>query len=186
MATPRRIFEVYRRLHAQAAALRDAQQATGGKVSGTVTLLLAGDRAKLLARWRDELQEMAEVVAGLHDDPYILESTQCYYWLCLYAVCSGASWDDLDWEGQRQAAARAQVLDLAQLLGHADRLVAMGDAAKPSKLAMLWWVVDGFYRSATLPEQQWTVDQLMEYDWQDMRKRDYLAPILAQVAAELP
>ncbi len=84
------------------------------------------------------------------------------------------------------AAARAQVLDMAQLLGHADRLVALGDAAKPSKLAMLWWVVDGFYRSATKPDKQWTVEQLMEYDWQEMRKRDYLVPIVDQVAAELP
>ena len=54
-------------------------------------------------------------------------------------------------------------------------------AAKPEKLFLLWNVADHLYREKTPREDQWTLEQLLEADLQDMLKRPYLAPILRTV-----
>ncbi|MDA3962243.1 MAG: hypothetical protein PF961_15750 [Planctomycetota bacterium] len=183
MATPRRIFHIYERLYQSAAEVRDFQVAKAEKVSGTVNLLLSGDRAKLLERWGEEMSEIGGVLQGTHKDPYILEATQCFYWACLFTVTGGTSWDELAFEGlAQQAAGHASLQEAGMILDQATKLVAAGvDAAKPSKLFLLWWAMDNQYRHSSLFPDRWSVEQIMEADLQEMKTRSYLRPILTEV-----
>ncbi|MFW5751436.1 MAG: hypothetical protein ACOCZK_07295 [Planctomycetota bacterium] len=184
MASPEQIYRVYAELHANAQTVRDFQVAAGERVSGTVQLLLAGDRARLLARWGDEMTELCGVLDGSHADPYILEATQVFYWASLYAVTAGVSWEELHFVDLRQQAAAARIESVDRLRSQAQRLVDLGpERAGVQKPFLLWWIADGFYRAATPMERQWTLEQLMEYDLQEMKKRPYLAPILDRVEA---
>lgn len=181
MASPEQIYRIYAAIAAQAPAIRDEQTRQGDKVSGTVTLLLAGDRARLLRRWQDEMEELCGVLAGRHDDPYILESTQVFYWASLYAVSAGTTWSEIGFADLRQQAARSGIEDPDALLAQANRLADLGpDQAKPAKLYLLWWVADLLYRRLTPSDRQWSLEQIMEYDLQEMRKRSYLKSVLAE------
>ena len=63
-----------------------------------------------------------------------------------------------------------------------ERLVGLGPTiAKPEKLFLLWNAADWIYRRQTKPDSQWSLEQLMEADLQDMKKRSYLEPILSQI-----
>jgi hypothetical protein len=182
MSTPRRIFRIYEALCADAEIVADFQIAKGEEVPGTVQRLIKKDRAKLLAKWADEMGELCGVLDGSHDDPYIMEATQTYYWACLYAVTGGATWDSLVWDDCRRLAATSGIDTVEELKQAVDRLLALGsDAAKPEKLFLLWQVADRIYRRQTPPDKQWSIDQLMEADLQDMQKRVYLRPVLAAV-----
>lgn len=182
MATPRRIFRIYESLCRDAELVRDFQQAKGEKVSSTVTAMIAKDRAKLLAKWGDEMGELCGVLDGSHDDPYLMEATQTYYWACLYAVTGGATWESVGWNEAPRLAATCGIDTVEELKTAVDRLLALGpDAAKPEKLFLLWLVADRNYRRITPPDKQWSIDQLMEADLQDMKKRPYLHPVLAAV-----
>src|SRR4051794_27888541 len=101
MASPRRIYRIYAELAANAAEVRDFLVASGGK-SGTLDLLVAKDPAKPLARWGEEMQELCGVLDGSHDDPYIMESTQTFYWGALFAALRGARWEDLRFDDNRR------------------------------------------------------------------------------------
>jgi len=182
MASPRRIYSIYAALARDAALVREFQQAQGEKVSGTVTLICAGDRLKPLARWGEEMHELCGVLAGTHDDSYLMEATQTFYWASLYAVMSGTSWEQLRFDEGRRAAATCGITSPGELQAAADRLVAQGDQARPEKLFLLWNVADHLYRSLTDGDDQWSLEQMMEADLQDMKKRTYLAPILATVS----
>ena len=105
MATPRRVFTIYQKLAEDAETVRDFQVAQGEKVSGTVNLLLSGNRDKLLQRWGEEMAELCGVLDGTHDDSYLMECTQCFYWGSLFAVTGGLSFDDLDLVNLMQQAA---------------------------------------------------------------------------------
>lgn len=183
MATPRRIFRIYQRLYQDAAEIRDFQVAKADKVSGTVNLLLSGDRGKLLQRWGEEIIEVGGVLHGTHKDPYILEATQCFYWASLYAVTGGVDWDDLDFDAlPRQAASHASLGDVNLILDQAAKLVALGaERAPPGKLFLLWWAMDNQYRHSALFPDKWSVEQIMEADLQEMKTRSYLQPILRDV-----
>lgn len=183
MASPEAIFTVYDLLAESAQTIRDFQVAKGEKVSGTVNLILKGDRAKLLARWLDEMEELVGVLNGVHDDPYIVESTQCFYWASVFTVTGGLSWADIEFEAMRQKAATEQTLqDPNMIISQAQRLAAMEpDQVKPAKLFLLWWAADNVYRHSDRFKDRWEVDQIMEYDLQDMKKREYLQPILKQL-----
>lgn len=182
MATPRRIFRIYHRLAESAEEIRDFLSAKGEK-SGTVDLLAKKDRAKLLARWGEEMTELCGVLDGSHDDPYLMEATQCFYWASLFAVSGGASWESIDFDAQRRQAVACGINTVPELKSAADRLCGLpAEQAKPEKLFLLWNVADHIYRLQTKPEAQWSLEQLMEADLQDMAKRSYLAPILRMVA----
>ena len=63
------------------------------------------------------------------------------------------------------------------------RILAAGpDAVKPEKLFLLWNVADGIYRRITPAEDQFTLEQVLECDFHEMTKREYLKPILALIA----
>jgi phosphoribosyl-ATP pyrophosphohydrolase len=182
VATPRRIYRIYHRLGEDAATVREFQLAQGEKVSGTVDLLIARDRAKLLARWGEEMDELCGVLDGSHDDPYAMEATQTWYWGSLYAVASGATWDAIAFDQQRRAAATSGITTVPELRTAATRLVAAGaDKAKPEKLFLLWNAADLIYRAIRDPDDQISLEQLMEIELQDMKKRAYLAPILRAI-----
>lgn len=182
MATPRRIYSVYKKLCENATTVRDFQVAAGEKVSGTVGLLIANDRGKMLSRWGEEMVELTGVLTGEHDDPYILESMQAFYWACLYAVSGGVEWESLRFLDLRQQTVGCRIESSEELAVQAKRLVTLGPGvAKPEKLFLLWWVADSLYRAQTLPDNQWSVETIMETDLQEMKKRPYLAPILAMV-----
>lgn len=182
MATPRRIFRIYQQLGQDAELIRDFAQAKGDKVSGTVDLLCRKDAAKLLAKWGVEMEEVCGVLDGTHDDPYCLEAVQTYYWAALYAVVQGATWEDLDWENTRIAAGATGIGSTEELRTAVARLVEAGpEKIKPAKLLLLWHVADRLYRSAVALDQQLTIEQIMECDLTEMKKREYLRPILAQV-----
>ena len=182
MATPRRIFRIYESLCTDAELVRDFQQAMGEKVSSTVTALITKDRAKLLAKWGDEMGELCGVLDGTHDDPYLMESTQTWYWACLYAVTGAATWDSLNWSEAPRLAATSGIDSVEELKAAVERLIGLGpEGAKPEKLFLLWLVADRIYRRITPLDKQWSIDQLMEADLQDMKKRAYLHPVLAAI-----
>ncbi len=184
MTSPQRIFTVYQRLLENAEEIRDFQVAQGDKVSGTINMLLKADRAKLLSRWGEEMDELCGVIEGTHDDPYIVEATQCFYWASLYAVTGGTTWDDIDFENIRLDQVDALAVEtpsgLYQLVL---RILEKGEGIPAQKLFLLWHAADRLYRQVTPPEKQWTVEQLMDYDLADMKKRTYLQPILAMTEA---
>lgn len=182
MATPRRIYRIYLRLAESAELVRDFSQAQGEKVSGTVNLLLSGDRAKPLARWGEEMAELCGVLDGSHDDSYLMESTQTFYWASLYAAMQRTPWEALRFDENRRAAATAGIATVPELRAAVTRLTALGaEQAKPEKLFLLWNVADHLYRTQKSSDEQWSIDQLMEADFQDMKKRAYLAPILREI-----
>jgi hypothetical protein len=179
MATPRRIYRIYAYVRAHAEDLRDFELAAGRKPSSTLNSLLAGDRAKLLSRFVEELDELCGVLDGTHDDSYLMEATQTFYWASLYGAVTGASWDDLGFDDLGRQAASAGIGSTAELRAASTRLVEAGpDIVKPAKLFLLWLVADRLYRAATSPDKQWSIEQLMEADLQEMKKRPYLEPVL--------
>jgi hypothetical protein len=182
MASPRRLFRIYESLNAHAAEIRDFAQAKGEPVPGTVNLLLAGNRVKLLTRWGEEMAELCGVLDGSHDDSYLMESTQTFYWGSLYAVASGATWESIDFDNGRRQAGASRLDTVAEVRAAAKRLVELGEQAKPNKLFLVWHAADWIYRRQTLPENQWSMEQLMEADLQDMKKRPYLEPILKEIS----
>jgi phosphoribosyl-ATP pyrophosphohydrolase len=185
MASVKRIFNIYNKLHESAAEIRDFQLAKGEKVSGTVQLLIKGDAGKLLQRWGEEMHEVCGVLAGTHDDPYILEATQTFYWSSLYAAVKGVDWSGIDFQQQRDLAPRSNLDSVDLLLPQVDRLVELGpERAEPRKLVLLWCVADLLYRGQTSPDQQRSLEEIMEVDLQDMKKRPYLAPVLEAVPEE--
>lgn len=183
MTTPRRIFRIYHALGQDAATVQDFQLAQGQKVSGTVKMLIAKDAGKLLAKWGEEMEELCGVLDGSHDDPYIMESTQTYYWGSLYAVVLGESWETLGFDQLRRDSATCGITTVDELRSAVGRLVAAGPAvAKPGKLFLLWNVADGIYRRQTPVADQRSLAELMAYDLHDMQSRSYLKPIIDRIA----
>ena len=182
MTSPKRIFSIYAYLCEHAEEVRDFQVAKGEKVSGTVNLLIKKDREKLLRRFGEEMDEICGVLDGSHNDPYILEATQCFYWASLFTVTGGGTWDDIDFFNLRRDLNKAAIEDPAALNEAVIRLVALGaDAVKPQKLFMLWLIADRLYRDIKPRDEQFSIDQIMGADLADMQKRDYLKPVLAAV-----
>ena len=182
MASPRRVFSIYQQLKQDAQIIYDFQTAAGDKVSGTVKLMLSGDADLLLRRWGEEMHELCGVIEGTHNDPYIMEATQTWYWASCFAAVRGTTWEDLNFNELRMQAAKASIPDVGQLRSNVDRLVGLGgSAAKVEKVFLLWCVADVLYRQATPPERQRSMEEIMEVDLQDMKKRSYLAPVLAKV-----
>jgi hypothetical protein len=183
MASPCRIFRIYQSLHAHAAEVRDFMTAKGEPVPGTVALLLGGDRGKLLTRWGEEMEELCGVIEGTHSDSYLMEATQTFYWASLYATTGGATWESLDFDAVRRQAATSKLDLIPEIRASTRRLVQLGpEQAKPAKLFLVWNAADWIYRRQKPLEQQWTIEQLMEADLQDMKKRAYLEPILQEIA----
>ena len=181
MASPRRIFRIYHQLARDAAELRNVLSAKGEK-SGTLDLLVSGDRDKLLARWGEEMAEMCGVLNGTHNDSYLMEATQTFYWGSLFAVTGGATWETITFDAVRRQAATCSIDTVPELVKSVERLVGLGaGVAKPEKLFLLWNAADWIYRRQTKPDSQWSLEQLMEADLQDMKKRPYLEPILQQI-----
>ena len=181
MTTPRRIFRIYHALGRDAETVRDFQQARGEKVSGTVNLLLAKDADKLVRKWGEEMVELCGVLDGSHEDPYIMEATQTFYWASLYAVVQGSDWEALGFDQVRRDAATCSISLVAELRAAVERLVGLGTAAKPAKLFLLWNVADSIYRRQTPADEQRSLAELMAYDFHEMSGRDYLKPIIERI-----
>lgn len=182
MASPRRIFRIYTQLGADAEIIRDFLSAKGDAVPGTVERLICKDAGKLLRKWGEEMHELVGVLDGSHHDPYAMEATQTFYWATLFAVVQGTTWEALGFDDLRRSGATCGIGTLAELAAAVDRLVEMGpEAAKPQKLFLLWCVADAIYRRQTAPDQQLTIEELMQCDLADMLKRPYLEPILRTV-----
>jgi hypothetical protein len=181
MATPRRVFRIYQQLARDAAEIHAFLSAKGEK-SGTLDLLVSGDRDKLLRRWGEEMEELCGVLDGTHLDSYLMESTQTFYWAALYAVSGGSDWDGIGFDAVRRQAATCGFDTVPEVLKAIRRIVGLGAGqAKPEKLFLLWNAADWIYRRQTKPEDQWSIEQLMEADLQEMKKRAYLEPIISQV-----
>jgi phosphoribosyl-ATP pyrophosphohydrolase len=177
--TPRRIYRIYARAAADAETIRDFMQAQG-QTSGTVNLLCQRNAAKLLAKWGEEMHELGGVLDGSHDDPYLMESTQTFYWASLYGAVQGITWEQLGFDQLRHQAGTCGISSVPELITAVDRLLAVPDAP-PAKLFLLWNVADHLYRQQTPADQQWSLEQLMEADFQDMRKRPWMAPVIEMV-----
>ena len=180
MATPRRIFRIYAQVGQDAETIRDFAQALGEKVSGTVNQLIARDADKLLRKWGEEMHELCGVIDGSHDDPYLMEATQTYYWACLFSVVRGATWDDIRFDEMRRQAVTCGIGTIPELRTAVDRVVATADV-KPEKLFLLWNVADLAWRAKTPVADQWTIEQLMEADLHEMKGKGYLAPVLKMI-----
>ena len=180
MATPRRIFRIYTQAAIDAETIREFLQAKG-ESSGTIDLLCAKNAAKLLAKWGEEMHELCGVIDGSHDDPYIMESTQTYYWACLYSGVLGATWESLRFDELRHQAVTCGITSVPELRTAVDRLIATPEA-KPEKLFLLWNVADHLYRQKTPAAEQWTVEQLMDADLHEMRRRPWMEPLLRMIA----
>ncbi len=182
MTTPRRIYRIYHALGRDAETVRDFQQAQGKDVSGTVKLLIAKDADKLLRKWGEEMAELCGVLDGSHDDPYIMEATQTFYWGSLYAVVQGLDWEQLGFDQVRRDAATCGIATVPELQSSVERLVGLGpEVAKPAKLFLLWNVADHIYRRQTPADDQRSLSELMAYDLHEMHGRDYLKPIIDQI-----
>jgi phosphoribosyl-ATP pyrophosphohydrolase len=181
MTTPRRIFRIYHALGLEAETVRDVQLAMGKEVSGTVKLLIAKDAGKLLRKWGEEMVELCGVLDGSHPDPYIMEATQTFYWGSLYAVVQGCDWETLGFDQVRREAAACGISTVPELRAAVERLVAVGPAAKPGKLFLLWNVADSIYRHQTPADGQRSLAELMDYDLHEMSGRDYLKPIIERI-----
>src|ERR1043165_7040575 len=152
MATPRRIYRIYEKLAANAGEIREFVAAKGEK-SGTLDLLVKGDRAKLLKRWGGEM-----------------------------AVGGGGPGEALRFAGVRRQSATAKMDDVPAVRAVLERILAMApEAVKPEKLFLVWNAADWIYRRQTPEDKQWSLEQLMEADLQDMKKRWYLGPIITGV-----
>jgi phosphoribosyl-ATP pyrophosphohydrolase len=183
MATPRRIYGIYRYLAESAEEISDFLVAKGDKVSSTLALMIEKDRTKLLRRWGEEMTELCGVLEGTHKDPYIMEANQTFYWASLFAASTGTTWDEIDFPAQRKAAATSGISSASELSTACARLVALNlDQVKPAKLFLFWNVADTLYRAMTPADQQFTLEQIMETDLHEMRKRPYLEPVLRAVA----
>ena len=137
---------------------------------------------KLLSRWDEEMVELCGVLDGTHADPYIMEATQCFYWASLFTIARGVTWDELRFDENRRAAATCGVQTVEELRAAVKRLAALPpESVKPEKLFLMWNIADRIYRMRTAADKQWSLDQLMEADLQEMLKRPYLEPILAAV-----
>jgi len=181
MATPRRIYRIYLELARNAPLVQEFLQSKSEK-SGTVDLFVNADRGKFLARFGEEMEELCGVLDGTHKDSYLMESTQTFYWASCYAASGDTAWEDLRFEEARREAVTSGIGSVAELRAAVARLVGIGaPAAKPSKCFLLWQVADRLYRSSTPADKQWSLEQLMEADLQDMKKRTYLEPIIARV-----
>jgi hypothetical protein len=181
MASPRRIFRIYAQAAIDAELIRDFQQAKGEAVSGTINLLCKRDPAKLLARWGEELHELCGVLDGTHDDSYLMEATQTWYWASLHAAVLGATWESLHFEDLRRQGATCGLNSVPELRTAVDRLLATPDA-KPEKPFLLWCVADHLYRRQTPADKQWSLENLMEADLQDMKKRAWMEPLLRMIS----
>lgn len=180
MASPRRIFRIYAQAAADAETIRDFQIATGETVSGTINLLCKRDPAKLLARWHEEMLELCGVLDGSHEDSFLMEATQTYYWGSLYSAVRGATWEDLRFAENRHQAATCGISSVPELRAAVERLMTAPEA-KPEKLFLLWNVADHLYRQKTPADDQWSLETLMEADLQDMKKRSWMAPLLGMI-----
>jgi hypothetical protein len=183
MASPRRIVRLYAALHADAASIQSGLAASGGS-SKTVELLLAKDPVKLLNRWGEEMVELCGVLDGSHNDSYLMEATQTFYWASLFAAVRGSSWEEIQFDQVRRLAATCGVGTVPELRTAIARLVALGVIAKPTKLFLLWCVAERMYRVMTPPDRQWSLEQLMEADLQDMKKKPYFQPLLERISDE--
>lgn len=181
MATPRRIYRIYEKLAQNAVEIHGFVAAKGEK-SGTLDLLVKGDRAKLLKRWGEEMLELCGVLDGTHDDSYLMEATQTYYWASLYAVSGGVTWEQLGFERVRRESSTTKLDDVPAVRALVERIMGLApEAVKPEKLFLVWNAADWIYRRHTPEDKQWSLEQLMEADLQDMKKRWYLGPIIAEV-----
>ena len=70
--------------------------------------------------------------------------------------------------------------NVATLLQQAQAAIGP-DAVKPEKLFLVWNAADWIYRRQRPAEQQWSIEQLMEADLQDMKKKWYLEPLIAKI-----
>ncbi|MBA3700276.1 MAG: hypothetical protein H0W78_15635 [Planctomycetes bacterium] len=182
MATPRRIYRIYEKLAQNAEEIRGFVAAKGEK-SGTLDLLVKGDRAKLLTRWAEEMDELCGVLDGTHNDSYLMEATQTFYWASLFAVSGGVTWEQLNFNDVRRQAATTKLDDVPAVRAVIARILAMApETVKPEKLFLVWNATDWIYRRKTLEDKQWSLEQLMEADLQDMKKRWYLEAIIAEIA----
>lgn len=180
MTSPRRIFRIYAQAAIDAETIRDFQLAKGEPVSGTVNLLCKRDPAKLLSRWGEEMAELCGVLDGSHDDSYLMEATQTWYWGSLHAAVCGATWETLRFDELRQQAVSCGIGTIPELRAAVERLLAAPEA-KPEKPFLLWCVADHLYRRQTPADQQWSLEQLMEADLQEMKKRPWMEPLLKHI-----
>lgn len=182
MASARRVYRIYAELGAHAAEIREFLSAKGEK-SGTLDLLAARDAGKALRRWGEEMQELCGVLDGSHEDSYLMEATQTFYWGALFAVARGADWDAIAFDAGRREAATCGIATVPELRAAVTRLAGLDPAtAPPRKVFLLWNVADRLYRAKTPPDDQWSLEQLMEADLQDMKKRAYLVPVIERVS----
>jgi hypothetical protein len=101
------------------------------------------------------------VLDGSHDDSYLMESTQTFYWGSLYCAVRGANWETLGFEAARSQAPVCGISSVPELRAAVERLMATPDA-KPEKVFLLWNVADCLYRQQTPAADQWSLEQLME------------------------
>ena len=86
-------------------------------------------------------------------------------------------------DATRREAMTCGIDGVPELRAAVSRLVALGPAAaKPAKLFLLWNAADWIYRRQTPEAEQRSLAELMAYDLHEMSSRDYLQPIIAQVA----
>ncbi len=180
MADAETLYEVCRELGRQAATIRDVEVAAGRPPSTTIEHLVAGDPAAALIRWGEEMYELTGVLNGTHDHPYIMEAAQVWHWACLHAVLHGAAWSELDVTACLLRAPTLRLDDTNRLLDVVDRLVALGAEAPPAKPFLLWFVAGYLYRQQTPHDRQWSQEQILEVDRQEMIKQAYMRPILAE------
>ena len=85
-------------------------------------------------------------------------------------------------ERVRRESSTTKLDDVPAVRALVERIMGLTpEAVKPEKLFLVWNAADWIYRRKTPEDKQWSLEQLMEADLQDMKKRWYLGPIIAEV-----
>lgn len=183
MATPRRIFRIYQAVSVQAERINKEKAAAGEPIPSTIKLLLERDAGKLLGRWGEEMAELCGVIDGSHQDPYILEATQVFYWASLYTIVRKVDWDGVDFDRQRRTAASIGIASIPELIAAVEETVRSGsDTAAPTRMFQLWNVAEVLHRRLRPGVPQPSLEQVMDYDLDEMSQRAYLQPFLQRIA----
>lgn len=178
MARPDYLYRLIAALAAEAGTVRDFEVAAGRPVPTLVALFSSGDRSAALKAFGAALNRCCAVLEGSEPAPWIITAGEAFVMACATSAAS-TSWDELDWNRQRDAASRAGFDEPKPLAALALRL---GDTdpvrVAPGKPLLLWCAVDRLYRLRTVSDQQWTLEQIFEAALAGLRKQPWMIPLL--------
>lgn len=140
--------------------------------------LLRDESAPVLHRIKDELNELAGVLDGSHThtnqrDDFILEASQCSYWLVLAAIKAGLTWDVVRVDRAIDVQESTVGPDVAAKLLRAEAMV-LGDVTSGSVMHLFRMIAESA-RTLNIDPRD-----VFEFDLADLKSKSYLSEYLAR------